>query len=152
MILLGTWFLIHESDEPVVDGVITQWDTTTITDGTYNLRLTVRRIKSPSIQVNVIRLRVRNYTPIETDTPTPVLTEVGTQSPQLTFQTDLETSTLTQAATQVSTSLTETLMPTNPIEINFRDVTDSASRGAAVVLMLFVLIGIYLSFRRLLRF
>lgn len=148
---LGTWFLIHESDEPVVDGVITQWDTATITDGTYDLQLTVKRRKSPSIQVDVIGLRVRNYTPIETDTPTPELTEVGTQSPQPSFRAELQTSTLTQSSTQKSASLTATPLPTNPIEISFRDVTDSASRGAAGVLTLFVLIGIYLSIRRLLR-
>jgi hypothetical protein len=146
-----TWFLIHEGDEAVVDGIISQWDTTTITDGTYNLRLTVKRSKSPLIQIVVIGLRVRNYSPIETDTPTPVLTEAGTQSSQLTLVTDVKTSTLTQTATREPISLTATPLPTNPIEINIRDVTDSASRGAASVLTLFVLIGIYFSIRRLLR-
>ena len=37
----GTWFFITESDQPVSGGILTQWDTTTLTDGTYNLRLTV---------------------------------------------------------------------------------------------------------------
>lgn len=37
----GTWFLMAEGDEQVSSGELTQWDTTTITDGNYSLRLTV---------------------------------------------------------------------------------------------------------------
>ena len=37
----GTWFLIAEGNESISSGELTQWDTTTITDGDYNLRLTV---------------------------------------------------------------------------------------------------------------
>ncbi len=37
----GTWFLIATVTEPVIDGTLTNWDTTTITDGNYILRLRV---------------------------------------------------------------------------------------------------------------
>ncbi len=36
-----TWFLIQEGTTPVQDGVLAEWDTTTITDGDYTLRLLV---------------------------------------------------------------------------------------------------------------
>src|SRR4030065_2534408 len=36
-----TWFLIQESDIPVQDGILAVWDTATITDGEYSLRLMV---------------------------------------------------------------------------------------------------------------
>jgi hypothetical protein len=36
-----TWFLVQESAVPVQDGILAVWDTTTITDGEYSLRLKV---------------------------------------------------------------------------------------------------------------
>ncbi|MGD2156236.1 MAG: hypothetical protein PVG32_05145 [Anaerolineales bacterium] len=147
----GTWFLIYESDEPVVTGLITQWDTTTIMDGSYNLRLTVKRRRAPAVRVDVFGLRVRNYSTIETNTPTVPGNDIGTQSPIATSTNLLQLTTSTPSPTRPSDFLTITPLPENPIELNIRDVTDSASRGAAVVLTLFVLVGIYLSLRRLLR-
>ena len=35
----GTWFLIQSSTLPVENGLLAHWDTTTITDGDYTLRL-----------------------------------------------------------------------------------------------------------------
>ena len=37
----GTWFLIVESDQPVEEDLLGEWDTTRITDGIYHLRLTI---------------------------------------------------------------------------------------------------------------
>ena len=70
----GTWFLIAEGDQQVSSGELTQWDTTTITDGNYNLRLTVYLQGGRREHYLVSDLRVRNYSPIETITPTPTLT------------------------------------------------------------------------------
>lgn len=78
----GTWFLIWESDQPIGSGELTVWDTTTLTDGNYDLRLLV---KVPGgEQATMIRnLRVRNYTTIETSTPAPqpVMTDTATPTP-----------------------------------------------------------------------
>ena len=67
----GTWFLIAEGDEQVSSGELTQWDTTTITDADYNLRLTVYMEGGRREHFVLNNLRVRNYSPIETITPTP---------------------------------------------------------------------------------
>jgi hypothetical protein len=37
----ATWFLIQQTSQPVVDGLLARWDTSTITDGQYRLRLQV---------------------------------------------------------------------------------------------------------------
>ncbi len=37
----GGWFLIHQSTEAVADGTLADWDTTTITDGNYRLKVVV---------------------------------------------------------------------------------------------------------------
>jgi hypothetical protein len=65
----GTWFQIASSDKPVKQDVIATWDTTTITDGDYVLRLRVYLQDGSSLDFTVPNLRVRNYTPIETSTP-----------------------------------------------------------------------------------
>ncbi len=67
----GTWFLIQSISELPVDGPLAQWDTTTISDGSYTLRLVIRLADGSEIEQSVAGLRVRNYTPIETETPTP---------------------------------------------------------------------------------
>jgi hypothetical protein len=36
-----SWFLLYESQEPIERGKFIIWDTTTITDGTYQIRLRV---------------------------------------------------------------------------------------------------------------
>ena len=67
----STWFLITGSDQPVRDGVLASWDTTTIADGTYLLRVRVNTSDGEVVEVEAKDLRVRNYTPIETSTPRP---------------------------------------------------------------------------------
>ena len=76
-----TWFLIYESDEPISDGELTQWDTSTITDGEYNLRLVVVLEDGSQLTSDVSNLRVRNYTPIETNTPEPTVTHAPGDTP-----------------------------------------------------------------------
>src|SRR3990172_3307615 len=48
-----TWFLIREFTEPASDDALAEWDTTTLTDGDYTLRLTVTLAdkSQPSITV-----------------------------------------------------------------------------------------------------
>jgi hypothetical protein len=37
----GTWFLISQSDQPLLESQMTEWDTTILTDGIYDIRLLV---------------------------------------------------------------------------------------------------------------
>ena len=62
-----TWFLITLSSEPLSGGKITEWDTTTITDGNYTLRLVVTQQDGNQVVATSEGIRVRNYSMIETE-------------------------------------------------------------------------------------
>ena len=70
-----TWFLIAKSDSMVSDGELATWDTTTIADGNYKIRLEIFLNNGNSNEIVVDDLRVRNYTPIETPSNTPLMIE-----------------------------------------------------------------------------
>jgi hypothetical protein len=128
----GTWFLIAEASQPVQDGVLAQWDTGAITDGDYNLRLRVLLQNGNHIETLVPGLRVRNYTPVETDTPTPVtptLTQVPGETPVVTPTREIRP--------------TPTPLPPNPAEITSSDLLSSLGKGALAILGLFALLGAY---------
>ncbi|MCX8061836.1 MAG: hypothetical protein N3D16_04585, partial [Anaerolineales bacterium] len=100
------------------------WDTSGITDNTYQLRLTVITKDNQKHVYMVEGLRVRNYTPIETDTPQP-----GQQA-----QTE---STATLEPTRAVN--TPTPLPTNPLTLREGDLTQSALKGIGIVVILFLL-------------
>lgn len=135
--LRDTWFLIQEIQELAEDDMIAEWDTTIITDGEYTLRLTVITEQDQYISY-VTGLRVRNYTPIETSTPTPI-------SPQETANTLSPLRTTTETSTQVS--LTPTPLPPNPAQLTTDDVTMSVGIGVALAVGTLILFGIYLFLR-----
>jgi hypothetical protein len=63
------WFNIKTSDKNPPDGLLGVWDTSSISDGNYRLRLTVYYKDSTKAEYFAEEIRVRNYTPIETSTP-----------------------------------------------------------------------------------
>jgi hypothetical protein len=54
------WFLIARIEQPVEDRLLASWDTTTITDGIYQIRLTVKTTDGSKIENIVKDLRVAN--------------------------------------------------------------------------------------------
>ncbi len=68
----GSWFLVQQIQQPVNNALLAVWDTTTIADGSYHLRLQVFLSGGKVEEVVASGLRVRNYTAIETSTPTAV--------------------------------------------------------------------------------
>lgn len=119
-----TWFILAESDQGVVNEVLAIWDTSGITDNIYQLRLTVTTQDNQRHVYMVEGLRVRNYTPIETDTPQP------DQQDQLQLTTTLE---------PTRPLNTPTPLPTNPLTLRESDLTQSALKGVGVVILLFLL-------------
>ncbi len=130
----GTWFLIAQSSRPVQGGTLGEWDTTLVTDGTYTLRLLVRLDDGSSLEVLAPDLRVRNYTPVETPTPGPVLV--------------FPTRTL-PAATPALSAPTFTPLPSNPAALTPGHLRTALAYGALGMLALLVVFGVYLSLRRL---
>ena len=137
-----TWFLIAESDVPVQDGLLAQWDTTTITDGIYNLRLAVKLDDGSTQEVLVEKVRVRNYSPVETDTPVPTETPVPGATPAPTF---------TPTPTFTPVPPTGTAIGANPVQIHTSDLGASLSRGVFVAFILFALFGLYILLRNIAR-
>jgi hypothetical protein len=132
-----TWFQILSSSEVITSTTLAQWDTTTITDGVYDLRLSVTLQDGSKEIFTVNSLRVRNYTPIETVTPTPV-TPTATPEPG-----DTPVPSATPTATQTSIPPTPTDLPANPAEVSPQDMALTFGKGALAVLGLFVLLGMY---------
>jgi hypothetical protein len=138
-----TWFLIAQNDQAVKDGSLAQWDTTTITDGDYNLRLIVTLDDGSQRVADVTGLRVRNYSVVETNTPTPV-TPTATPLPGNTVE---PTITPTPSATPVAP--TGTPFTPNPAQINTMDIASSMGKGALAIIGLFALMGAYQGVRSL---
>ena len=132
-----TWFVLNESDKPVAGGLLAQWDTTTLTDETYDLRLTVLLNDGRREGMTVTGLRVRNYTPIETDTPTPV---APTSTP---VPGDTPVPTITPTPTVTPIPPTFTPFPPNPAQLSTQDIATNLGKGALAVVGMFALMGIY---------
>jgi hypothetical protein len=136
-----TWFTIFQGNQPVAQGTLAQWDTSQISDGAYTLRLIVRLSDGTQQTVDVAGLRVRNYTAIESDTPTPV-TPSATPPPE---DTPVPSATPTPSGTPLPP--TPTLQPANPAILGRTQVLASAVQGGLVATGLFALAGLYGLFR-----
>lgn len=127
------WFLLQQSQIPVQDGVLAVWDTSTIADGNYSLRVQIF-LKSGQSRESIIKgLRVRNYSSVETSTPAP---QSGLQpGPTATPRPLLATST---------TAPTPTRLPENPAEIRSSGLAFNSILGAAFVIIAALIFGLYL--------
>ncbi|HNT24809.1 MAG TPA: hypothetical protein PKM21_10625 [Anaerolineales bacterium] len=139
-----TWFLIQYSTLPVSNGLLAEWDTTTITDGNYTLRLVATFREGNQQTVTIPGLRVRNYTPIETDTPLP---SMPTATP-VPGQPTPEPPTPTPTPVPTRAVLAPTALPANPAEISTLTLAQTVGIGALVGLGLLLLLGLYLAFSR----
>jgi hypothetical protein len=55
------WFLIARIDKPVENGLLATWDTSTITDGNYQLKLTIKTTDGAKKEVIISNITVANY-------------------------------------------------------------------------------------------
>jgi hypothetical protein len=129
----GTWFQIAASNTPVSFDILATWDTTTITDGNYVLRLRVELKDGSSLGIQVPNLRVRNYTPVETPTPAPAplqATQIPSPSPT------------------ASPFPSPTPLRPNPVILTPVDVTKSIAYGGLGAVFFLIVLGLYLLVRR----
>ena len=138
----GTWFPIQTLSQPVFDSPLYTWDTTSITDGDYILRLRVFLADGSSQEVTV-PVKVQNdvipITPTVVPTATPEEKFVLIPTPFL------------LAASPTPTDVprpTPTPLPGNPASLGSKSVLLSLGRGALVILGLFAFAGLILRFRR----
>lgn len=137
----GTWFLIQAGDQPVTEGVLCTWDTTTLTDGAYTLRLRVVLADGSILETTVSDLRLRNYTPMETATPT-ITSTTPTSEPLV------STSTPTLVPSSPTPQPIPTHLPPNPAALTASDIYFSMGEGALAVVLLFVVFGLMIRFHR----
>jgi hypothetical protein len=129
-----SWYLIQQSSDPVKDGTLAVWDTSTIADGVYRLRVNVILSDNRNAEVVIPNLRVRNYSAVETATP-------GLPANLINQPTEIKP-TLTPAVFSTPTSL-----PDNPAQVTSLKLAFSLVQGAAFAAACFVLLGIYLGLR-----
>ena len=136
-----TWFPLQTLPQPVFDSPLYTWDTTTITDGSYILRLRVY-LGDGTFQEATVPVTVQNDAQ-PTPTPAPTATPEEETVP-------VPTSFLL-ASSPTPTDLpraTPTPLPTNPVSLDQRTVFSSLERGALVILGMFALAGLILRIRR----
>jgi hypothetical protein len=127
----NTWFLISESDKSVNPGKIAGWDTTTITDGNYDLRVSVILKSGESKSILIPGIRIRNYSPIESPTQQAPGSSIN---PSETDVTPLPTRTPRPSPVP---------LPSNPAIFTQMDLNSSLVRGAVVGIGFFLAFGIY---------
>jgi len=145
-----TWFLIAEWSQPI-SGTLTEWDTATLTDGDYTLRLLVRRLSADPVYTDVPALRVRNYSPVETSTPAPSATPTVTPTLDPNSLPSAPPTPTPSPSPQPSITPTLTPLPPNPAELPPGAVAASVVRGALLSAASLTLLGGYMAIRRTLR-
>lgn len=138
-----TWFAIWSGTQPVFNDVIATWDTTSISDGDYVLRLRVN-LQDGTTQDVTVAVQVRNYTAQATSTPTPTPTKPALQIPTPILVADTPTST----APPTAPIFTPTPLPSNPAEVTQNQIYVNFQRGALIIAGIFVFFGIILRLRR----
>jgi hypothetical protein len=128
-----TWFLLAQFTGPV-EGKLAEWDTTVMTDGEYLLRLQVELENGEQIEANIPGLRVRNYSPVETDTPAPTPSTLPGETP---------VPTPSPLPTMTPRPPTPTPLPPNPASITGQDIRSSLMNGALIALGGLALLGLY---------
>lgn len=65
------WYPVGSAEKIADDGTLAIWDTSSISDSNYSLRLTVYLNDGTTSTTTVTGVRVRNYSPMEPITPAP---------------------------------------------------------------------------------
>jgi hypothetical protein len=137
-----TWFNIQTFSQPVADTTLAIWDTTSISDGDYVLRLRVT-LGDGTFQEVTVPIMVMNDVPLSTPTAIP-----PTSTPEIAVQ--IPTPFLL-AASPTPTDLprlTPTILPPNPASLGQNEIYGSLGRGALVMVGLFALAGLIVRLRR----
>ncbi len=136
-----TWFTIQAFSQLVSDSALAVWDTTSITDGDYVLRLRVT-LEDGTFQEATVPVKVGNDV-LPTSTPAPTATP---EEVTVLFPTPF-----LLAASPTPTEVprpTPTALPANPASLRQNEIYASLGRGALVILGLFALAGLIIRIRR----
>ena len=136
------WFAIQTFPQPVAGPALAVWDTTSLTDGDYTLRLRVF-LQDGSFQDAIVSdLKIRNDTP----DPTEVI-PTETALPQFNAATPLPALTK-PPATAAITYPSPTPLPANPASVTTSSIYSTFARAALIVLVLFIFFSLILRLRK----
>jgi hypothetical protein len=134
-----TWFPIQTFSQPLTDSNLAVWDTTSVTDGDYNLRLRITLQDGTFLDFIITDLRIRNQeppTPTATDEPLPQF-DNSTPTPRIIPQTEV-----------ILSFPTATPLPMNPASITTDSIYRVFAQSALVVLILFALFSLIIRLRK----
>ena len=142
----GSWFLIQTFSQPVANSAITIWDTTSISDGDYILRLRVT-LQDGSTLDAIVKVTVQNQAPLPTSAST--LTQAVTFTPAFMSQPSTPVVVvLSPTPTSPPIFSTPTALPSNPVEVQTNEIYAGIQRGALVILGLFIVFAVLIRLRR----
>ena len=128
------WFVIFESSQVAQTSLSVPWDTTTISDGTYDLRLSVGLPDGGLFETITEGVRVRNYSTIETNTPAPTPSPMSSALPS-----DTPVPTIIPTLTPPAA----TPLPPNPAAITNTRLLQTVLQGGLVTVLAFGLLSLY---------
>jgi hypothetical protein len=136
------WFMIQTFSQPTADSALAVWDTTTLTDGDYNLRLRIFLIDGTFQDVQVSDLKIRNDTLeptqfVPTETALPQF-NAATSFPALNQPTSIA----------IITFPSSTPLAANPASVTTSSIYSTFGRGALIVLALFAFYSLILRLRK----
>lgn len=136
------WFSIRTFPQPVVGTTIAIWDTTSLTDGDYSLRLRVF-FQDGSFQDALISgLKIRNDAPLPAE-----IVPTETAFPQ--FISTLPTPALTGLpAIAAKTYPSPEPLPANLASVTISSIYFNFARGALITLVLFIVFSLVLRLRK----
>lgn len=134
----NTWFLIGQGKGIFRGQTLAVWDTTTISDGIYRLRIRAFLNDGRTLESVITGLRVRNYTPIETSTPEP---DRASPPEEVT----------TRPTDYHPMKLTNTVEAEHDLQVTTSMLGNSLVRGGFIALVFFIILAAYLGLRSLLR-
>lgn len=137
-----TWFVLGNDSQPVTEAELGTWDTSTLTDGDYALRLQVILLDGTVQEEIVSGLRVRNYTAVPTSTFTPTATAIVQFAPPTAQLVVPALATFTQSPP------TPTPLPPNPARFQETSILGALGQGVFLALLLFLGFGLLLRLRR----
>jgi len=136
------WFTIQTFSQPITDSVLAVWDTTTLTDDDYALRLRLFLQDGSFQDALVTGLKIRN------DLPEPTATPTGTESSFPQFDSTSQPVIVKLSPTPEIVYPLPTPLPLNPAAVETNSIYRTFSRGALIVLGLFIFISLILRLRK----
>ena len=137
------WFTIQTFPQPAAGPALATWDTTSITDGDYTLRLRVVLQDGTFQDALVSDLKIRNDEPLPTVPPTQTLADFNflNQTPGAPAQNQ-------ETPTPALMFPTSTPLPINPASLTTSDILTIFWQSSLVILVLFGFFSFILRLRK----